>query len=84
MLLELQHFAKSFLEQVVDESKGDVNFIYLDFKGLKKEDENFWAARAALTYNEPGKIDRGIFSIYLFNLVNVKKGETTVLNITKK
>ena len=33
------HFAKSFLEQVVDESKGDVNFIYLDFKGLKKEDE---------------------------------------------
>jgi len=42
---------------------------------LKKEDENFWAARAALTYNELGKIDRGIFSIYLFNLVNVKKGE---------
>ena len=42
---------------------------------LKNEDENFWAARAALTYNEPGKIDRGIFSIYLFNLLNVKKGE---------
>jgi mannose-6-phosphate isomerase len=42
---------------------------------LKKEDENFWAARAALTYNEPGKIDRGIFSVYLFNLVNVKSGE---------
>lgn len=42
---------------------------------LKKEDENFWAARAALTYNEPGRIDRGIFSIYLFNLVNVKRGE---------
>lgn len=41
---------------------------------LKKDDENFWAARAALTYNEPGRIDRGIFSIYLFNLVNVKSG----------
>ncbi|HVM89723.1 MAG TPA: mannose-6-phosphate isomerase, class I [Puia sp.] len=41
---------------------------------LKKEDENFWAARAALTYNEPGRIDRGIFSIYLFNLVHVTKG----------
>jgi len=42
---------------------------------LEKDDENFWAARAALTYNEPGKTDRGIFSIYLFNLVKVKKGE---------
>jgi mannose-6-phosphate isomerase len=42
---------------------------------LKKDDENFWAARAALTYNEPGRIDRGIFSIYLFNLVKVKNGE---------
>jgi mannose-6-phosphate isomerase len=42
---------------------------------LKKDGENFWAARAAITYNEPGKIDRGIFSIYLFNLVNVHSGE---------
>lgn len=32
-------FANSFLKQIVDESKGEVNFIYLDFKGLKKEDE---------------------------------------------
>jgi mannose-6-phosphate isomerase len=42
---------------------------------LKKDDENFWAARAALTYNEPGKIDRGIFSVYLFNLVKLQKDE---------
>jgi mannose-6-phosphate isomerase len=42
---------------------------------FKKDDENFWAARAAITYNEPGKIDRGIFSVYLFNLVNVHSGE---------
>lgn len=33
------YFANSFLKQIVDESKGTVNFIYLDFKGLKKEDE---------------------------------------------
>jgi DNA sulfur modification protein DndE len=33
------HFALSFLKQIVDESKNQVNFIYLDFKGLKKEDE---------------------------------------------
>ena len=42
---------------------------------LKKDDEGFWAARAAITFNEPGKIDRGIFSIYIFNLVNLKPGE---------
>jgi DNA sulfur modification protein DndE len=33
------HFAKSLMQQIVDESKSEVNFIFLDFKGLKKEDE---------------------------------------------
>jgi len=42
---------------------------------LRKQDEDFWAARAALTYNEGEKIDRGIFSIYFFNVVNVLPGE---------
>jgi len=42
---------------------------------LSKQEEHFWAARAALTYNEPGKTDRGIFSIYFFNLLNLHPGE---------
>lgn len=42
---------------------------------LSKKEEDFWAARAALTYDEPGKIDRGIFSIYFFNLLNMHPGE---------
>ena len=42
---------------------------------LRKKEEDFWAARAALTYDEPGKIDRGIFSIYFFNLLNMHPGE---------
>jgi len=42
---------------------------------LKRNDENFWAARAALTYKNGGKTDRGIFSIYLFNLLNLHPGE---------
>lgn len=42
---------------------------------LPKDNPDFWAARAALTFNEPGKIDRGIFSIYLLNLVNLQKEE---------
>jgi mannose-6-phosphate isomerase len=48
--------------------------LYKDGK-LQKDQSDFWAARAALTYNQPGKIDRGIFSIYLFNVVFLKKGE---------
>ncbi|MCH5599362.1 mannose-6-phosphate isomerase, class I [Niabella ginsengisoli] len=42
---------------------------------LSKSDEDFWAARAALTFSQPGVIDRGIFSVYFFNLVYLKKGE---------
>jgi mannose-6-phosphate isomerase len=43
--------------------------------GLKKTEEDFWAARAALTYDQKGKIDRGIFSVYFFNLLNLHPGE---------
>ena len=42
---------------------------------LHREDEDFWAARAAITFNETDKIDRGIFSIYLFNVVKLMAGE---------
>jgi mannose-6-phosphate isomerase len=42
---------------------------------LRKDQEDFWAARAALTFNSDNKIDRGIFSIYFFNLLYLKKGE---------
>ncbi len=43
---------------------------------LEKKDEDFWAARAALSFSsEENNIDRGIFSIYLFNLLQLKKGE---------
>jgi mannose-6-phosphate isomerase len=42
---------------------------------LQKSSEDFWAARAALVYKEEGHIDRGIFSIYFFNLLHLKKGE---------
>ncbi|MFI5155207.1 MAG: mannose-6-phosphate isomerase, class I [Chitinophagales bacterium] len=42
---------------------------------LQKSDENFWAARAALTFNKAGSIDRGIFSIYFFNLVHLRPFE---------
>ncbi len=40
-----------------------------------KSDEDFWAARAAAIFIKDDNIDRGIFSIYFFNLVHLKKGE---------
>lgn len=42
---------------------------------LSKHDPGFWAARAALTFNQGSTVDRGIFSVYLLNLVHLKKGE---------
>ncbi len=41
-----------------------------------KTDEDFWAARAALTFSKGRDIDRGIFSIYLFNIVHLEKGQS--------
>jgi mannose-6-phosphate isomerase len=47
---------------------------------LKKNHPDFWAARAALEFNKQpitpqSNIDRGIFSIYFFNLLNLNPGE---------
>jgi mannose-6-phosphate isomerase len=36
---------------------------------------DYWAAKGALTFSQPGKTDRGIFSVYLFNLVHLQRGE---------
>lgn len=42
---------------------------------LEKSNPDFWAARAAITFNQPGQIDRGIFSVYLLNLVFMNAGD---------
>ena len=42
---------------------------------LNKDKEDFWAARAAMTYSQDGHIDRGIFSIYFFNLLHLQPGQ---------
>ncbi|NDF97981.1 MAG: mannose-6-phosphate isomerase, class I [Chitinophagia bacterium] len=42
---------------------------------LARNNPDFWAARAALSFSQGGSIDRGIFSIYLFNLVQLRPGE---------
>lgn len=42
---------------------------------LEKSSEHFWAARAVETFCTDGHYDRGIFSIYFFNLLHLKEGE---------
>lgn len=42
---------------------------------LQKDQEDFWAARAALSFCRENKYDRGIFSIYFLNLLHLKTGE---------
>lgn len=42
---------------------------------LDKSQPDYWAAKGTLTFSLPGKIDRGLFSIYLFNLLHLTKGQ---------
>lgn len=51
-----------------------ITILYMEGK-LDKKQEDFWAARAALHFSSDGHIDRGIFSIYLFNLVHLQTGQ---------
>lgn len=42
---------------------------------LTKNEESYWVAKAGLTFNKEGLHDRGIFSIYFLNLLQLKNGE---------
>ena len=42
---------------------------------LNKKSHDYWAAKAAVKDLESGNYDKGIFSIYFFNILNVKRGE---------
>jgi mannose-6-phosphate isomerase len=76
---------KALYEKVMLMDQGDVNevlkpvinkIVPLYKNGeLLKSQESFWAARAAESFCTDGNYDRGIFSIYFFKLVHLKKGE---------
>lgn len=42
---------------------------------LNRSRADYWAAKGALAFSQPAKLDRGIFSVYLFNLVELHRGE---------
>lgn len=48
--------------------------LYKEHK-LEKSNADYWAAKGALTFSQEQKTDRGIFSVYLFNLVRLERGE---------
>lgn len=85
----LQTFEESGYEglyrRVMTMEQGDVNAVLQPLierimplyrnGDLQKEHEDFWAARAFETFCKGKDYDRGIFSIYFFNLLHLKKGE---------
>lgn len=42
---------------------------------LSKESPDYWAARAVQQFCKDGVLDKGIYSIYFFNIVKAEKGE---------
>ena len=80
-----QHGYAGLYKHVMEMPQDDVNRIlqplvnniatvYSD-SNPDKSDEDFWAAKAAQTFTKNHNLDRGIFSIYFFNIVQLKKGE---------
>jgi mannose-6-phosphate isomerase len=63
---QVDRHLKSLVERIVP--------LYKD-GNLNRGQEDFWAARAAITYSHKGSIDRGIFSVYFFNLVHLRAGQ---------
>lgn len=60
-------------EMIAEQAKQIVP-LYLSNQ-LEKDSPDFWAARAILNLCCDGQYDKGIFSIYLMNILNLKKGE---------
>lgn len=44
-------------------------------RNLDKNHPDYWAAKAFLTFCPTGNLDKGIYSIYFFNIVKVNRGE---------
>ncbi len=76
-------FALSILKQISGESKGAVNFIYLDFKGLKKEDEtklkSFFSSTNAKFVNAPDVP----FPLHPMSFIDNVNAKTRAMGINK-
>ncbi|MGZ3859161.1 MAG: mannose-6-phosphate isomerase, class I [Flavisolibacter sp.] len=71
---EVMNMDQAKVNQVLQEVVAPLLPLYRNDR-LNRVQEDFWAARAATHFCKGDDYDRGIFSIYLFNLVNLKKGQ---------
>ncbi len=53
----------------------DKIFVSFDRRELSPDSEDYWAASAMRSFTKSNDIDRGVFSIYFFNLLRLEKGE---------
>jgi mannose-6-phosphate isomerase len=64
--VQVDRHLKTLLERIIS---------HFNAGKLNKDKEDYWAARAAMTYSQDGHVDRGIFSIYFFNLLHLQPGQ---------
>ncbi|MGB5942449.1 MAG: mannose-6-phosphate isomerase, class I [Leeuwenhoekiella sp.] len=64
-------------EEVNDRLRPLINRILPNYKAgkIQKSSPDYWAAKACDSSNDPANLDRGIFSIYFFNVVQLNEGE---------
>ena len=76
---------KGLYQQVMEESTDETNQVLQPLidrvlplykeGALDKSSPDYWAAKAYLTFCPEGDLDKGIYSVYFFNIVKVNAGE---------
>ena len=74
-LREFYRYLMELPQQQVNEILGPLEERLRSRNDLKRSQPDYWAAEAFRDYTQDGNYDRGIFSIYLFNLVRVDPGQ---------
>lgn len=74
-IYDLYQKIMEFSQEAVDELLTPLQERLSKEKDLVKSNPDYWAKLAFEDYTRDGHFDRGIFSIYLFNLVNIPIGE---------
>jgi DNA sulfur modification protein DndE len=77
------YFANSLLKQVHQESKGEVNFIFLDFKGISADDEKKNSAFFKETNTELIKAPHNPFPINPLSFIDNVNEKKKIMGISK-
>lgn len=77
------YFANSILKQIVEETKGKVNFIFLDFKGITEEDEKKNSSFFSKTKTELIKAPHKPFPINPLSFIDNINEKNKIMGISK-